>query len=76
MTKSLQKLIDVAFDVKVYFGVNFYELHHYEDGSYCEFRVRQVRDLKTLLRLSNGLEVGFFADGDFVVVRLYEDYED
>ncbi len=76
MTKSLQFLIDVSFDVKVYFGVGSYEIHHYEDGSYCDFRVRQVNDLKTLLRLSQGLEMRFLPDGDFIIVRLFEDFEE
>lgn len=74
MTKSLQKLIEVAFDVKVYFSVGSYEMHHYEDGSYCDFHVRQILDLKTLLRLANGLEVRIYANGDSVIVRLYEDF--
>lgn len=76
MTKSLQKLIDVAFDVKVFFSVGSYEMHHYADGSYCDFRVRQVLDLKTLLRIANGLDVRIYADSECVIVRLYEDYQE
>lgn len=76
MTKSLQKLIDVAFKVKVYFCCGSYEIHHYDDGSYCDFRVCQVNDLKTLLRISDGLQVRIHADSNCVIVRLYEDYEE
>lgn len=76
MTKSLQNLIDVAFEMKVYFGVGSYEMHQYDNGSYCDFHVRQVLDLKTLLCVASGLEVRFYAEGDCVIVRLYEDYEE
>ena len=72
MTKQLQELIETAFDVKVFFQTASYELHHYEDGSFADFRVKKVVDLPTLIRVANGLELKFFADDGFVIVRLFE----
>lgn len=72
MTKTLQELIEIAFDVKVYFQLDSYRLFHYEDGSYVDFHVRKVVDLPTLIRIANGLELKFFADDGTMIVRLFE----
>ena len=76
MSKSLQELIERAFDIKVYFALGSYELHHYEDGSYVDFHVQKVIDLYSLTRLAGGLELKFFAGSDFIIVRLFERYEE
>lgn len=76
MTKSLQELIDRAYDIKVYFSLGFYELHQYEDGSFVDFKVLKVVDLVTLMRLAGGLQLRFFAGSDYMIVRLFERYEE
>lgn len=75
MSKSFQELIERAYDIKVYFNVGSYELHHYADDSFVDFRVKKVVDLCTLLKLAGGLELKFFADSDYMIVRLFERYE-
>lgn len=72
MTKSLSELIDVAFNIKVYLSVGSYEMNHYEEDSYVDFRTRCVKDPAALLRLANGLRLYIFADEGSVIVRLYE----
>lgn len=72
MTTTLQELIERAYDIKVFFSIESYELYQYEDGSYADFRVLKVVDLPTLIRLAGGLELKFFADGDRMIVRLFE----
>ena len=72
MTKQLQELIDTAFDVKVFFQIASYELHHYEDGSFVDFHVHKVVDLPTLIKIANGLELKFFAEDGSMIVRLFE----
>lgn len=72
MTKQLQELIETAFDVKVFFQLSSYELHHYEDGSYVDFHVRKVVDLPSLIKIANGLELKFFAEDGTMIVRLFE----
>ena len=72
MTTTLQELIERAYDIKVYFSIGSYELYQYEDGSYADFKVQKVVDLPTLIRLAGGLELKFFADGDRMIVRLFE----
>lgn len=72
MSANLSQLIEVAFDVKVFFGLGSYELHHYEDGSFVDFHVKKVPDILGLLKVANGLELKFFAEDNFIIVRLFE----
>lgn len=76
MRQSLIDLIEVAFDVKVYFGVSSYELHQYDDGSYVYFLVQKIPDVKRLLSLANGLDMRILHDERGIIVRLSENYEE
>lgn len=76
MTKSFQELIERAFDIKVLFQLSSYELHHYEDGSYVDFHVQKVLCLPTLVKLAGKLELKFFSADGYMIVRLFEDYQD
>ncbi len=72
MKKSLIDLIEVAFRVKVYFRLSGYELHQYEDGSYVDFLVPKIPDVKYLLSLASGLEMRILYDERGIIVRLLE----
>lgn len=72
MTKNLAELIDTAYKVKVHFNVGSYELNQYEDGSYVDFKVNRVVDLKALLGIVGSLELKFFCDNGWLIVRLFE----
>lgn len=72
MSTTLSELIEIAFDVKVFFGLGSYELHHYEDGSFVDFHVKKITDICGLLEVSSGLELKFFAEENFIIVRLFE----
>lgn len=72
MSTTLSELIDIAFRVKIFFGLGSYELHHYEDGSFVDFHVKKVPDIKGLLKVASGLELKFFAEDNFIIVRLFE----
>lgn len=72
MKKSLQELIEKAYDIKVFFSLGSYELNHYEDGSYVDFHVQKVVDLPTLIQLAGNLELKFFAGNGYMIVRLFE----
>ena len=72
MKKSLQELIEKAYDIKVFFSLGSYELNHYEDGSFVDFHVPKVVDLPTLIHLAGDLELKFFAGNGYMIVRLFE----
>lgn len=76
MSKSFQELIERAFDIKVFFQVGSYELHHYQDGSFVDFHVQKVVDLPTLIRLAGPLELKFFRGENCMLVRLFENYQE
>lgn len=76
MRKSFEELIERAFDIKVYFCVSSYEMFQYEDGSYVDFRVQKVVDLPTLIRLAGPLELKFFYGDGYMIVRLFENYQE
>lgn len=76
MSKSFQELIERAFDIKVFFMLSSYELHHYEDGSYVDFHVQKVVCLPTLIKLAGPLELKFFRGEGYMIVRLFEDYQE
>ena len=72
MTKTFAELIERSYDLKVFFQISSYELHHYEDGSFSDFHVQKVVDLPTLIKLAGGLELKFFHDTTSMIVRLFE----
>ena len=72
MTQTLQELVERSFDIKVFFRIGSYELHHFEDGSFTDFKVNKIVDLPTLLRLAGGLELKIFEIDGRLVVRLFE----
>lgn len=72
MTTTLSKLIDTCYNIQVILKVSHYELHQFEDGSYCDFRVRQIADLRLLLMKADLHNVKLFAEGDDIIVRVFE----
>lgn len=72
MTKTLAELIERAYDIKIYFSLGSYELHHYEDGSFVDFHVQKVVDLPNLQRLAGDLVIKFFSGDGYMIVRVFE----
>ena len=72
MTKTLSKLIDTCYNIKVLLAVSSYELHQYEDGSYVDFKVTKVTDPRSLLITAEQHQVRLFADGDYIIIRVFE----
>lgn len=76
MRESFKEMLERAQDIKVAFMLAFYEVHAYDDGAYCDFKVRSVPDVSSLLRLAGKLRVAVLSDEGFLRVRLYEDYDE
>ena len=73
MTDSFKKLIEVAFDIKVHFGLASYTLYQYEDGSFVEFHVPKINNPRALLELAHGLEIRLYHCENDIMIRLDED---
>lgn len=72
MSNSLLELIEISLDVKYHLNLSSFQMYGYDDGSYCEFKVIKIKDPKALLDITKGLETFLYADGDNIIVRLYE----
>lgn len=72
MTTSLENLIDTCYNIKLFLKVSSYELHQYEDGSYADFKVRNIREPRTLLKAAGSHEVTLLSEDNNIVVRVFE----
>lgn len=76
MRKSLEQLIEISTDVRNLLNVASFEIHIYEDDGYTQFRVGKVSDVAALVRVANGLRVSLYHDNNYIVVCVYEDYQE
>lgn len=76
MRKSLEQLIEISTDVRFFLNVASFVLYSYEDGGYTEFHVNQVKDVAAMVQVANGLHLSLYHNDTFIVVRLYEDYNE
>lgn len=72
MTKNFEELIETACKVQVYFGVCSFEVNHFDDGSYIDFKVNRIVDVPALQKITGDLEIKFFCDNGWLIVRLFE----
>ena len=70
----MRKLIEISYDVKCHFMVSSYEVHHYDDGSYCDFKVGSVTNPKELNKIVGDLEYRILCIDEHLIVRIFEDY--
>jgi hypothetical protein len=73
MTDSFKKLIEVAFDIKVFLGVASYTLYQYKDGSFVEFHVNKITNPRGLLELAKGSDIRFYGSENGIMIRVEED---
>lgn len=73
MRPTLQQLIEVAQDLRVYFQVTHFELYGYDEDAYVDFYIDKViNNLPTLNRLLNGHDVTICAADSRLRIRIYE----
>lgn len=73
MEKSLAKLIEVADAIARHLDKHEYELHRYDDVSYVDFHVFNLRNLPELLEKAAGLELKILHDDKFIILRIEEE---
>lgn len=76
MRQSMCLFVDACFNIKVYLAVRSYEMHDYDDGSYADFKVKGIKDPKTLSKVIAPLDYRILADADMVVIRVFEDFKE
>ena len=73
MRNSMKKLMEIAADVKTLLGVYTFTCFWSDEDSYIDFRVSVIDDTPTLWHLCSSSKFKIFADGDKLVIRIYED---
>lgn len=76
MRQTMAQLIDTAFSIKTWLGVGSYEMNHYEDGSYIDFRVPKIYDVDTLLKIAGPLKIYILYDENAIIIRLFENFDE
>lgn len=72
MTNTLSCLVDTAINIKDYFNLYSFMIHHSEGGSYVEFKVGAINDFPKLVELCDGHYVRVIARDDSLSIMLYE----
>lgn len=76
MRQSLSTFIDTCFHIKCLLKLSSYELHDYEDGSYADFHVREIRYPKEINKAIGPLEWRIITDERGIVIRVFEDFQE
>ena len=75
MRQSLEKLVELSTKVMKHLEVPRFELNYYEDDAYCDFMVNKIPDIAKLAILTQGFRCGVFHDDDYLLIRIYENFE-
>ena len=76
MRDSMIVFMEICIDVKIFLQVSGFEVHYYEDGSYADFRVRNVIDPRRLCEKCAQLDFRILEVEGNLVIRIYEDYNE
>lgn len=77
MRTSEIEMLDKALEIEKMLSLDKFEMHHYGDGSYCDFRiVSRVWFVPALCKIANPLEFAFLPGSEYMTLRLYERYEE
>lgn len=77
MRNSEIEMLDKALEIEKILSLDKFEMHHYGDGSYCDFRVvSRVFCLPALCEIAKPLDFVIFPGSEYMTLRLYERYEE
>lgn len=76
MRKSMEELIERSFDLKINLCIGSYELHHYDDGSFSDFHVSEIKNPKEINKVIGPLTYRIFQDERGIVIRVFEDFQE
>ena len=76
MRSSMSDFLERCVDIKTALNVSNFNLYWFEDGSYADFRAVKINNPREIDRLSEGLEYRIFAEDNYLVLRVFEDYQE
>lgn len=76
MRSSMSDLLERCVDIKTALGVSNFNLYWFEDGSYADFRVGKINNPREIGRLSGDLDFRVFAEDNYLILRIFENYQE
>lgn len=76
MRKSLADFIDKCLSIRKHLNVSSFELHDHADGAHADFRVYEPQEISRLAITTQGYDVRVFAEENYLIIRIYEKYND
>lgn len=76
MRKSLEEFIDTCLKIKCLLQTSSYELHQYDDGSYSDFHVPEIKYPKAINKAIGTLRYRIFQDEHGIVIRVFENFSE
>lgn len=76
MRQSMVELIERSCYLKNYLCIGSYELHHYDDGSFSDFHVSEIKNPKDINKVIGPLSYRIFQDERGIVIRVFEDFKE
>lgn len=72
----MSDMLERCVDIKVALSISNFNLYWFEDGSYADFRVAKINNPREIDRLSGGLEYRIFVEDNFLILRVFENYQE
>lgn len=72
----MSDFLERCVDVKTALSVSNFNLYWFEDGSYADFRVAKIKNPREIDRLLEGLEYLIFAEDNYLILRVFENYQE
>jgi hypothetical protein len=76
MRSSMSDFLERCVDIETALGVSNFNLYWFESGSYADFRVTKINDPRAIDRSSGGLEFRIFAEDGYIILRIFENYQE
>lgn len=76
MRKSLEEFIETCFHIKCLLQLSSYELHQYDDGSYSDFHLKEIKNPKHINSAIGKLDYRILMDDYGIVIRVYENFQE
>lgn len=76
MRSSMSDFLEKCVDIKTALSVSNFNLYWFEDGSYADFRVAKINNPRGIERVSGGLDYRIFAEDNYLILRVFENYQE
>lgn len=76
MRESFMNFLKVCLDVRLFLQAESFVVHYEIDGAYADFCSKTLNKPQILNGHLQGFEYIIFSNGDKLIIRVFESYED